>query len=310
MKLSEEVALIKESIEELRKQIKQIEEDVAKIKVDSANTIKSAGAVKPGTAIKVSFNKYGLIETTHELKISDLPDIPPSKILTLNTFNEKVMNRFKTIDKQIAMLETTVKSIPKQQAQQKVSIKLDDIPELPITKIKDLKETLELISISKPEVSEQPKTKLLESDIPEVIKNRIKVLEELIASKAEKTEVSEINVLIKSLSQQNNDIVQEIINISDAMESSKKGLKPEDIPELPISKIKNLGKILNAVPSRADIISINQLIDATNSATSSSFKVMREALKGKVSQEAFKTLSTEILVVDEKVNKLIEIQAN
>ena len=151
------------------------------------------------------------------------------------------------------------------------------------------------------------KPKILESDIPDVFKNRIKVLEEKVSSKVEKQEVSEINVILKSLNQQNTDIVKEITSIQENLKKKDKKQSIE-ISEIPVSKVKGLSKILSDIPDRVEIIQLNQLIDATNSATASSFNVVREQIKGRASQEQFRTLSNEILLLEKKVNDFINQQ--
>ena len=90
-------------------------------------------------------------------------------------------------------------------------------------------------------------------------------------------------------------------------------IKPSRSPSItaftfPVSKVKGLSKILSDLPDRVEIIQLNQLIDATNSATASSFNVIREQIKGRASQEQFRTLSNEILLLEKKVNDFINQQ--
>jgi len=304
MKLSEQVALLNEEITSLKDQISALEKEVSKIKVDTSNFVRAKN-IKAATGIKITYDRNGLVESSSSLKIDDLPSIPTSKVTALQTFLDTQGRKISNLEKQISILETQRKSEPK--PVQNKPITVNDIPELPIEKIKNLKEALDLIKVSKEQPKVEEKRKILESDIPDVFKNKIKVLEEKVSSKVEKEEVSEINVILKSLNQQNTDIVKEITSIKENLNKKDKKQSVE-ISEIPVSKVKGLSKILSDIPDRVEIIQLNQLIDATNSATASSFNVVREQIKGRASQEQFRTLSNEILLLEKKVDDFINQQ--
>lgn len=304
MKLSEQVALLTEEITSLKDQIATLEKEISKIKVETSNFVRAKN-IKAATGIKITYDRNGLIETSNSLKVDDLPNIPISKVTALQTFLDHNGKKISNLEKQISILETQKKSEPK--PVQNKPITINDIPEIPIEKIKNLKEALDLIKASKEQPKVEETKKILESDIPDVFKNRIKVLEEKISSKAEKQELSEINSSIKSLGQQNTDLVKEITSIQENLKKKDKK-QPVDISEIPVSKVKGLSKILSDLPDRVEIIQLNQLIDATNSATASSFNVIREQIKGRASQEQFRTLSNEILLLEKKVNDFINQQ--
>lgn len=301
MKLSEQVALLTEEITSLKDQIATLEKEISKIKVETSNFVRAKN-IKAATGIKITYDRNGLIETSNSLKVDDLPNIPISKVTALQTFLDHNGKKISNLEKQISILETQKKSEPK--SVQNKPITINDIPEIPIEKIKNLKEALDLIKASKEQPKVEEKRKILESDIPDVFKNRIKVLEEKVSSKVEKQELSEINSSIKSLGQQNTDLIKEITSIQENLKKKDKK-QPVDISEIPVSKVKGLSKILSDLPDRVEIIQLNQLIDATNSATASSFNVIREQIKGRASQEQFRTLSNEILLLEKKVNDFI-----
>ena len=301
MKLSEQVALLNEEITSLKDQIAALEKEISKIKVETSNFVR-AKTIKAATGTKITYDKNGLVESSGSLKIDDLPSIPTSKVTALQTFLDNHGRKISNLEKQIAILETQKKSEPK--PVQNKSITVNDIPELPIEKIKNLKEALELIKVSKEQPKVEEKRKLLESDIPDVFRNKIKVLEEKISTKVDKQEISEINVAVKSLNQQNTDLVKEITSIQKTLEKKDKS-QNDKIPEIPISKVKGLAKALADIPDRVEIIQLNQLIDATNSATASSFNVIREQIKGRASQEQFRTLNNEIMLLEKKIDDLL-----
>ena len=100
------------------------------------------------------------------------------------------------------------------------------------------------------------------------------------------------------------DLVKEITSIQKTLEKKDKS-QNDKIPEIPISKVKGLAKALADIPDRVEIIQLNQLIDATNSATASSFNVIREQIKGRASQEQFRTLNNEIMLLEKKIDDLL-----
>ena len=306
---------IKKSIEEFQIQIDDLKKKVAKLELENSLALKKNSTIKAGVGAKVSYNKDGLVIDALDLDPSDIPTLSITKIDGLlemiNELDQKINNisNQKNIPYVIkAGTGTKINYNSNGQIISSTSLKADDIPELPISKIKGLKEQLELkpteITIKEIEKSK----KITENDLPKTIFQRLNNLEELINSKADQSLVNEIKLSI-------NKKVDPIINISDGEYTKIKIddnkviegniLREADIPDLSIDKIKGLQRILNKLATESSVTELRQLITLLSKTYSSQMDIMRNEMQMKVNFSDFTILENAVMHNDELVQEVL-----
>ena len=299
MSTATEIASIKKVIEEINARFEIIEQRITKVELAQNDFIKKTKEIKKGIATKVAFDSSGLITNSLNLEAKDIPEISIDKIKnltnsleTLNHLITENKNTISLLQKSVQMLET-VKPV-----EQKTT--LNDIPELPISKISGLKEKLELVE--KPRMySDLPKEKqrILESDIPAIIKNRITNLEETMLTKGTIDSVDKLRKEINLLKESINQVEEQIKN------KEKSTIKTSEIPELPISKINNLKIELSKKADHSEVSSFHSLIDLANRSTATQFKHLREELNFKIDYATFSIIENRILHLEELIGNLL-----
>lgn len=297
---AEEILALKTTMDLLKKDISSIKKDIAKLKIDSENSVRSS-QIKSGTGTKISYNKFGLVESSSSLEAKDIPEIPISKVMNLEEIIENLNDSIKKTEKAIAVIDAKKAVAPK--SSKKSPITIQEIPDLPISKIKKLSEKLELLEKPKPEPKKE-KIKILEEDIPQIIKNRIQNLEETVHTKADKDSVSKVKSSIETIKISTDEISNEISKLKSIKPETK--ISSEAMPSITVEKVNGLDKILNRKADSADIISIHQLLDLTNKNTSSAVKMIQAQMENKVSQEQFSYLKNTMDRIEILLAKVLE----
>lgn len=306
---------IKKSIEEFQIQIDDLKKKVAKLELENSLALKKNSTIKAGVGTKVSYNKDGLVVNTLDLDPSDIPTLSITKIDGLlemiNELDQKINNisNQKNIPYVIkAGTGTKINYNSNGQVISSTSLQADDIPELPISKIRGLKEQLELkpteITVKEVEKSK----KITENDLPKTIFQRLNNLEELINSKADQSLVNEIKLSI-------NKKPDTIINISDGEYTKIKIddnkiiegniLREADIPDLSIDKIKGLQRILNKLANESSVTELRQLITLLSKTYSSQMDIIRNEMQMKVNFSDFTILENAVMHNDELVQEVL-----
>lgn len=138
MSTATEIASIKKLIEDMNARFEIIEQRITKVELAQNDFIKKTKEIKKGIATKVAFDSSGLITNSLSLEAKDIPEISIDKIKNLTDSLETLdrlitenKNTISLLQKSVQMIETA--RVPEQKTT------LSDIPELPISKINNLK---------------------------------------------------------------------------------------------------------------------------------------------------------------------------
>ena len=306
---------IKKSIEDFQVQIDELKQKVAKLELENANTLKKNLTIKAGVGTKVNYNKDGLVMNTLDLEPTDIPTLSITKIDGLldmiNELDQKINNLSNQKNIPYTITAGTGTKINYNSSGQVISsttLQPSDIPELPIEKIKGLKEYLDLkpteITVREVEKSK----KITENDLPKTIFKRLNNLEEIINSKANQSDVDEIKKNI-------NKKVDPIINISDGEYTKLKIndnkviegniLRENDIPELSIDKIKGLQRTLSKLATESSVTELRQLITLLSKTYASQMDMIRNEMQLKVNFSDFTILENSVMHNDELVQEVL-----
>lgn len=306
---------IKKSIEEFQAQIDELKKKVAKLELENANALKKNSTIKAGVATKVNYSKDGLIVNTLELDPTDIPTLSVTKIDGLMDMIDALDQKINKISNQKyipytikAGTGTKINYNSSGQIVSSTNLQPDDIPELPIEKIKGLKEYLELkpTEITVKEVEKN--RKISEQDLPKSLFQRLNNIEELLAEKADKSIVTE-------LSNKVNKPAEKIINISDGtytkltIDDNKiidgNILREDDIPAISIGKVKGLQKILNKLATDSSVTELRSLINLLTRSYGSKMDILRDELQTKVNISDFAILENAVMHNDELVQEVL-----
>lgn len=153
---------ILDNLDEIRSNVKTLERDVSKIKIDLQYCVKSNPSIKPGVACKTSFDANGLVTSGEALSIADLPDISIDNITGLREAIDEVKKPIQPSSGSNAVSPKAAENIVKVVYDSGIKVawnkngqiishgdlNASDIPELPIDKIKGLPEALQEIESS------------------------------------------------------------------------------------------------------------------------------------------------------------------
>lgn len=296
-----DILAVKTAIDYIKKEITEIKKDIAKLKISTENSVKGS-QIKSGTGTKISYNKYGLVESSSSLEPNDIPEIPISKITSLQQIIDSIHDSIKRNEKAIALIDSKKTATLKVEKRNKLTVQ--EIPDLPISKIKKLTEKLELLEKPKEEPKKE-KIKILEEDIPQIFRNRIQNLEETVHTKADKDSVNKVKSTIETIKISTDEISNEISKIK-KNEKAEIKITEEMIPNLALDKINGLDKVLNKKADSIDIVSINQLLDLTNKKTAQTVKLIKTQMESKVSQEQFAYIKNTMERVENLLEKVLE----
>lgn len=306
---------IKKSIEDFQVQIDDLKKKVAKLELENANSLKKNSTIKAGVGAKINYNKDGLVINTLDLEPADIPTLSITKINGLvdmiNELDQKINNLSNQKNIPYVIKPGTGTKINYNSSGQVISstsLQVSDIPELPIEKIKGLKEYLELkpteITVREVEKSK----KITENDLPKTIFKRLDNIEELINLKADKLDLDNIKKVI-------NKEVDQAIDISDGeytkikIDNNKivEGniLREIDIPELSIEKIKGLQRSLGKLATESSVTELRQLITLLSKTYASQMDMIRNEMQLKVNFSDFTILENAVMHNDELVQEVL-----
>lgn len=311
-----ELIAVKNQIEDFQNQIDELKQKVTKLELATLGSIKRNPDTKAGVGTKISYDKYGLVTGNISLDPEDIPNLSMTKIdglnEALNQLDQKINNlsNKKNIEHLIqAGTGTKINYNSNGQVVSSTSLKPEDIPELPISKIKGLKEYIELkpTEITVKEI--EKRKELTEQDIPKTIIRRLNNVEELVNSKADKD-------LVNQLDQEIHSKPDPIVNISDGIYTKiqikdKKIingniLNDKDIPELETNKIKSLEKALSKLAPESSVIELRSLMSLFSKTTGSQFNILRSEMENKVNYSDFVILENVVMHNDELVKELLD----
>ena len=154
---SEQYVELDRRIKELNEKFDGITTLFNKTRVGLNQQKKREDSIPPGVACKVGYDSSGRITRTFDLDASDLPMIPMEKIIDLSEQMEAIENRIKNMQTSASQKDdirsTVAGTACKVNYDQNghvlggAGLNVDDIPELPLTKITGLSEVLATMKV-------------------------------------------------------------------------------------------------------------------------------------------------------------------
>ena len=275
--------------------LKQIESVVSAFKIDKQRLMKTDNNIIPGIGVKVSYDMYGRITGSTPLEQNDIPQLSVEKINGLSGLLEdkatksdinSLSNKIDSVNRHSRTVKTgTVVNVDENGLVNDVSdLTPENIPELPIDKIKDLPEVLDQLRLHENtsnnifihksitagvacKVSYDEyghitgSERLVMEDLPSSIDARLNRIESKLADVALRTDLNELSVALnKKMDIPSTKLIPGIytkLAVSEnGLISGVNNLSSNDIPELPITSIHDLS---NQLSSKASLNNMEEL---------------------------------------------------
>ena len=341
---SEQYVELDRRIKELNEKFDGITTLFNKTRVGLNQQKKREDSIPPGVACKVGYDSSGRITRTFDLDASDLPMIPMEKIIDLSEQMEAIENRIKNMQTSASQKDdirsTVAGTACKVNYDQNghvlggAGLNVDDIPELPLTKITGLSEVLATMKVPSvyPEEAEKkqiitPNTAckvtydqygrvvrsdaLTMNDLPRELIAQINSIDGRVAECATTQSVNVLSEMIHKKISANTPIkpgkYSKVIVDTNGLVIMGDTLTEQDLPELNISTIKGL---TTALRDKADRKMVLELSNTVNSIATSLGKInevahLKDQFDGKVDQKEFSELTTLVARLKEQVSQLV-----
>ena len=341
---SEQYVELDRRIKELNEKFDGITTLFNKTRVGLNQQKKREDSIPPGVACKVGYDSSGRITRTFDLDASDLPMIPMEKIIDLSEQMEAIENRIKNMQTSASQKDdirsTVAGTACKVNYDQNghvlggAGLNVDDIPELPLTKITGLSEVLATMKVPSvyPEEAEKkqiitPNTAckvtydqygrvvrsdaLTMNDLPRELIAQINSIDGRVAECATTQSVYVLSEMIHKKISANTPIkpgkYSKVIVDTNGLVIMGDTLTEQDLPELNISTIKGL---TTALRDKADRKMVLELSNTVNSIATSIGKInevahLKDQFDGKVDKKEFSELTTLVARLKEQVSQLV-----
>lgn len=336
---------------ELDRRIKELDEKFDgivtlfnKTRVGLNQQKKREDSIPPGVACKVGYDSSGRITRTFDLDASDLPMIPMEHIIDLSEQMEAIERRIKNMqtgvtqksDAKSTVAGTACKVNYDQNGHvlDGAGLNVDDIPDLPLTKITGLSEVLATMKVPSiyPEEAEKkqvitPNTAckitydqygrvvrsdvLSMNDLPRELIARINTMDSHVAECATTQSVNVLSEMVHKKISANTPIkpgkYTKVIVDTNGLVIMGDTLTEQDLPELNISTIKGL---TSALRDKADRKMVLELSNTVNSISTSIGKInevahLKDQFDGKVDKKEFSELTTLVARLKDQVGQLL-----
>ena len=331
-------------LDALEKAVSELMKVAKAYSIDKQNYVSRLDKVKPGVGYKVGYNSDGLIISANPLEAPDIPFLPMEKITnlkksldekadksSLDEINEKIDN----VRKKGAVKYTgSVVNVDENGLVVSVEDLLPaNVPELPISKITDLQKTLD--DLSHPDIPEQiphpdiapgvgckvsydrhghitNSYPLTPEDIPSIIMDSINAITEEIASirkeiadSAVTTEEKIFAKVDKPINKLTTGKYYTKFKVSeDGLVEDPTTLSPEDIPELPKSKITGLESTLAGLATINQMVELNNDIGQIASDLNNNLNEATAAINKKADTEELAKLRADLNVTNDLVDNI------
>lgn len=341
---SEQYVELDRRIKELNEKFDGITTLFNKTRVGLNQQRKREDSIPPGVACKVGYNSSGRITRTFDLDASDLPMIPMEKIIDLSEQMIAIENRIKNMQTSAIQKDdirsTVAGTACKVNYDQNghvldgAGLNVDDIPELPLSKIIGLSEVLSTMKVPSvyPEEAEKkqiitPNTAckitydqygrvvrsdvLTMNDLPRELIAQINAVDGRVAECATMRSVNVLSEMVHKKISANTPIkpgkYTKVIVDSNGLVTMGDTLTEQDLPEINISTIKGL---TSALRDKADRKTLLELSNTVNSITTSIGKInevahLKDQFDGKVDKKEFSELTTLVARLKEQVSQLV-----
>lgn len=332
--------------QDLEQRIADIETNIAKImKLFAAFNIDKQQFVKgnkivPGIGIKVAYNADGLILSSGNLETNDIPQLPIDKINGLESVIDskasindvqEMRNNLANMYNHTSTTQTGCKvNVDEHGFVNNVSdLNVDDIPQLPISKINGLIDALnEAKSCVVKNTNDEyninagtgckitydehgrvvSKSELSINDIPSEIITRLNNVESIMLHKADQSAVdiiaNNIRNKIDSNASTNSGIFTKVIVDANGLVTKGESLTKNDLPRLNIDDIESLRQTLANMLSLNDLDEINSNINDVRTVVST--RLTSDDIKGKADNDTLHSLELRVTHVEELMNNVIE----
>lgn len=341
---SEQYVELDRRIKELNEKFDGITTLFNKTRVGLNQQKKREDSIPPGVACKVGYDSSGRITRTFDLDASDIPMIPMEHIIDLSEQMEAIENRIKNMQTGVTQKSDAKSTVAgtacKVNYDQNghvlggAGLNVDDIPELPLTKITGLSEVLATMKVPSvyPEEAEKkpiitPNTAckvtydqygrvvrsdaLTMNDLPRELIAQINSIDGRVAECATTQSVNVLSEMVHKKISANTPIrpgkYTKVIVDSNGLVTMGDTLTEQDLPELNISTIKGL---TSALRDKADRKTLLELSNTVNSIATSISKInevahLKDQFDGKVDKKEFSELTTLVTRLKDQVSQLV-----
>lgn len=288
---------IQDRLSKTADEITNLQKELIAIKVDTCSAVKAERKINPGIGCKVSYNGSGLVINSLPLEVSDIPELPISKITGLQSLISELPRRaeLSNIYSQLDSIYTTsvpVKSGTKVNVDDHgfvtdvAELLPEDIPDIPISKVLGLQSILDQMQAASMVIPQTEsfstipgngcritwdnKGRVIKSDqlrvadIPSQILDRLTTVETRLRDTATTSEIesmkSIINHKIDTAPGITSGIFTKVVVNSDGIVTRGTQLTKADIPTLAIADIPNLKQELDKKANKEDIDTIKDTI--------------------------------------------------
>lgn len=294
------ISALQNRIEEVSHVAQEAIQKITGIEIDNQRKLNSNVKIPPGIACKIAYDSNGLIINGDKLTASDIPMLPIDSIEGLRKaldtkVSESDIRKLKVEDSQIKRSDKVVGSGIKVNFDENgliVSVSdlmVDDIPDLPIDHIINLREELDIIkSTISPvvEIKEPTKiapgtftkitydetgrvlsgSKLTTSDIPMDLIEKINHLEEQIPSFAARTSVDSLAKSVRDKLDANDRITPGVytkVSVdSKGLITRGDRLSIKDLPAINVDDVINLTTLLRNKADQSDLMTLNDSVSS------------------------------------------------
>lgn len=341
----ENIIVLENKVSSLEQKLDDAIKIINGLKIDNQRKLDSNIQIPPGIACKVAYDKNGLIIKGDKLLASDIPPLQIDAIDGLRKILDLKANAadIKKVSSDSSESTGTKRDIIGTGTKINYNsdgiiistsdLSEDDIPNLPISHIINLKEEMDLIKASITPVVEVKEimpitpgtftkitydsngrvvsgTKLSIDDIPIDIINKINIVEGKIPSLASQTSIDSINKILRSKLDGNQSTTPgtftKLTIDSKGLVIRGDKLTVKDLPELNISDIVDLAGTLRNKANQSDLIEMNNNISSVVSSINRLGDVsnIRSALQLKADNKELKELNSKVNSLQNLVDAL------
>ena len=327
-----EIIEFQERLDSYDSHIEEIEKSLAGMKIDYQVHLKANKDIVPGIACKIAYDSKGLIVGAQELIVSDIPNLPIEKIIGLDERLADVAEKMNSIQTTAKAFEKWMSIGPIVQSGIKVNydehgrivssanLLAEDIPELPMSKIVGLEDALELIRSSaatptiQPQIIKESKpVRITMDDMPSELFSRLNEIETRFSAYTPARIIENVNKTLRDKVDANPPIragkytkvqvdAKGLVTHGDQLEKS-------DLPDLGISDITGLTRVLQSKADRSDLndiqASISQLMD-TSKKIGDVLKISSQ-LSTKADDSELKSLAVQVSRIKRATESLTEM---
>ncbi len=268
-----ELVQLQINVERLQNNVMQLDRELRGMRIDYQTTVLKDKSLIPSTSSKVAFNSDGLIVAKYPLTPSDIPDLPISKIVGLHESLIQLENTNKApIETRLVDASSTTGFKITYDEYGKVlssseSLELNDLPDIPIEKVRGLSEALSSYLsyerqppepvIIKEVVTHAPITM---ENLPREFLNQINVMMTVIPTMASKESLEGIRHEVNNKVSKNTPIVPgeySVVSVdSSGLVTKGSKLTIRDLPILRISDIHELDSRLANKANQSDLVNL------------------------------------------------------